>query len=411
MWYTVPGAIENAIREHGSMRAAAAAHNIHHSTLSKWHRKLTGMLAAESNATNNATKRERVGARISDTEAVLVGPVGLTSATELIEQHGLDPAEWDYTPTLNAWETFVDGEHVTLSQIKLVCRRRLSAALMPARSDGWQPSQPKRTKRAKQPQHMMLLGDPHCPLNEPALTDAAMSLAAELQPAHIICLGDAADNSPWKRHKPNPRIDCTPQEALDSTYQWLAQLRAAAPNARIRIIPGNHDWWILDRIKETLPGLATLTRPGDPSPVIGMRHLLRLDELHIELEDTIGEYHDATLQLADDLIAMHGTKTGPHGGALKEAAGWESASIIQGHDHKASIVAITKRRADNTETQRYAISAGTMARRDLGYDPARNCAQAFVIITMHDDGRWHPEHAFYDPQTSTTSWRDWKYTP
>lgn len=392
------------------MRAAAAAHGLHHTTLSKWHRKLTGTPAPASNATA-INRQQRVGARITNTDAVIVGPVGLTSATELLEQHGLDPDEWDYTPTLNAWETYVDGEHVTLSQIKLVCKRRLAAALMPARADGWRPPQPKPAQHVPQPRHIMLLGDPHCPLNEPALTDAAMSLANELQPSEIICLGDAADNSPWKRHKPNPRIDCTPQQALDSTYQWLAQLRAAAPNARIRIIPGNHDWWLLDRIKETLPGLSTLIRPRDPSPVIGMRHLLRLDELHIELEDTLGEYHDATIQIADDLIAMHGTKTGPHGGALKEAAGWEAASIIQGHDHKAAIVAITKRRADDTDTQRYAISAGTMARRDLGYDPARNAAQAFVVITVHNDGRWHPEHAFYDPQTMTTTWRDWKHTP
>lgn len=411
MWYTEPGAIERAIEQHGSIRAAAKANGVHHSTLVKWLQRDRTDGCVTHAPVNNATGSTRVGARITPTNATIVGPIGVTTPRMLLEQHGLDPDEWDYQPTLNAWETYVDGEHVTLSQLKLVCRKRASAMLMPARVEGWKPTRKKPPKKhQKYARHIMLLPDPHCPLDEPTITDAAIALAEIINPAQIICLGDAADNSPWKRHKANPRIDCSPQEALDATYKWLAQLRHAAPDAKMTIIPGNHDWWLLDRVKETLTGLATLTRPGDPSPVIGMRHLLRLDELDITLKDTVGEYHDATYRVLDDLIAMHGTKTGPHGGATKEFAGWEGASIIQGHDHKASTVAMTKRLPDNTEVQRYAISAGTMARRDLGYNPARNVGQGFVVITAYPDGRWHPDHALYDPQHDDVTWQDWRFT-
>lgn len=409
MWYTEPGAVTAAIREHGSLRAAARAHGLHHSTLSKWARRTSGDTHDTNASSVPGTTTSAVGATITNDHAIIVGAVGDLDPNHLLRQHRLDPDEWEYTPTLNAWETYADGEYVTLSQLKLVCKKRVSAILLPARADGWRPSKP-RTRKPSRVRHVMLLPDPHAPLHEPTLTAAALELAAQLKPADIICLGDAADNSPFKRHKANPRIDCTAQEAIDATYVWLADLRNAAPDSRIRIIPGNHDWWLLDRLKETMPQLSTLKRPGDPSPVMGMRHLLRLDELHIELEDTIGEYHDATISITDDLVAMHGTRTGQYGGAVKEFGVWEGASIVQGHDHKAAIVAMTKRLPDNTETQRYAISAGTMARRDLGYNPARNAAQAFVVITIHNDGRWHAEHAYYDPQHDDVTWRDWRYT-
>jgi hypothetical protein len=108
---------------------------------------------------------------------------------------------------------------------------------------------------------------------------------------------------------------------------------------------------------------------------------------------------------------MHGRRTGKHGGAALEIEGWEGTSIGQGHDHKLAVTAITRRLPDNTEVQRWAISAGTMARRNLGYDPRRNVNQGFIVIVVWPDGHWHPEVAAYDPQTMTTTWRDWRYNP
>jgi hypothetical protein len=73
--------------------------------------------------------------------------------------------------------------------------------------------------------------------------------------------------------------------------------------------------------------------------------------------------------------------------------------------------AVTKRLANGTETQRYAINAGTMARRDLGYSAARDCQQGWWVFVVHEDGRWHPEMVLFDPQTSETTWRDWRWQP
>ena len=336
------------------------------------------------------------------------------SPEDVLVEHGLDPAEWDVTSyTSNRWHAPTKHGKQQLEQSKLVARRSVLSMVRPAaaREPGWVAPRPKRFQRSKS-RLIAVFGDPHCPLEERDFVDAQLAWLREYQPTDVWLMGDAADNSPWKRHKRNRRIDCSPQEALDSTYRYLADIRAAVPDARIRLVYGNHDYWIIDRINEAVPQLATLRRPGENgTQIISLNDWLRLDELRIEANETQGEYHDVTVQIADDLVGLHGVKSGPYGGAVREFDTWEGASVLQGHDHKAAIVLISKRLANNTEVQRVAISVGTSARRDLGYDHKRNVNQAFTTVTMHGSGEWHPELAIFNPQTRSTTWRDWIYTP
>ncbi len=333
---------------------------------------------------------------------------------DVLVEHGFDSTAWEVVGyTSNRWHAQTPNGRELFEQSKLVARKRFAAELRPAmpREPGWTSPKPQpcSTTRSRM---TLVLGDPHEPLGERAFIEAQIELIREYQPYRIILLGDTADNSPWKRHKKNRRIDCSAQEAIDATYNYLASIRAAAPNAIIQMVYGNHDYWVIDRILETIPQLATLRQPGPGGKqIICLNDWLRLDELHIEAVETQGEYHDVMLQIMPDLVGMHGVKSGPYGGAVKEFDTWEGASVIQGHDHKTAIVAVAKRLADNTDVQRYAISVGTSARRDLGYDHRRNIGQSFVTLTEYDDGEWHPELGVFNPQTQTTTWRNWRYKP
>lgn len=333
------------------------------------------------------------------------------SPEEVLIEHGLDPEQWDVISyTSNRWEGPTKTGKQQLEQSKLTAKRKKHLLITPAvvREPG-PVFKPKPVKKSGS-QVTLILPDPHAPLHEKPLVEASIALIHHIKPNRIICLGDANDNSPFKRHKKNLRIDCEPQECIDATYELLLGWRQAAPNAEFILLPGNHDFWLKDRVLEMIPGLANLRIAGTDKILIGMELILRLDELGIKYIEAGGEYHDATFLIEPDLIGMHGTKTGQYGGAVSEFSNWEGASVIQGHDHKGAIVLMTKRLADGTEVQRVAMSAGTMARRDLGYDPKRNVNQCFFTITTHEDGQWHPEMAIFNPQTQTTLWRDWSYT-
>lgn len=331
---------------------------------------------------------------------------------EVLKDEGLDPEHWDVVSyTSNKWHAPTATGRELFEQTKLVARRRVESILKPAKSRkaGWIPPKPRLRKRTAK-RLIAALGDPHAPLEETDFVEAQCAWLSVYQPDEIYLMGDAADNSPWKRHKKNRRIDCTAQQALDATYAYLSRIRAAAPNARIVLVYGNHDYWIIDRIMETVPQLGTLRR-ADGTQIVSLADWLRLDELHIETVEVQGEYHDHVVQILPDLIGLHGVASGPYGGAVKEFNNWEGASVIQGHDHKGALVLLSKRLPDGGDVQRIAASVGTSARRDLGYDHKRNVCQSFLTITVTDDHTWHPELAIFNPQTRTTTWRDFAYTP
>lgn len=337
---------------------------------------------------------------------------------QLLVEHGLDPAEWIVTAARpNSWQALApDGEVVTLHQLKVEAQRAVPEALTIRLPSSWTPPKPKPRRRiARLPQLVVLFADPHFPLHEQHLYDGSLALLTEHADriTRIICLGDEGDWSPFKRHRANLRTDTTVNEAIAGTYEGLAGWRNAAPDAEMDLIPGNHTYWLQQRILEELGGkLAQIRRPLDGDvDLLSMRSILHLDHLRINYHDTTGEYHDCMIDLAPDLVLMHGTKTGKHGGATKEQEGWEGASIVQGHDHSLAVTAINRRRPGRGHSQRYAVSAGAMARRDLGYSPKQDVGQGFVVVALWPDGRWGIEMVQYDPQTRSTVWRDWRYQP
>jgi len=425
-WYLEPVELyQKWLRHNRSIKQLHRATNVPERTLRRHLSKLRdeyGMIcdpASANRLSDGQSSRiggENPGCKITDDSAVLIGrpnPMGTASMTpeELFEAHGLDPNSWEYSPTLNRYDVLTgEGGVTTLSQLKIVAKRRINPeTFVIGIKNGWTPPPARKRRKTTKPEYTFVFPDPHAPLNEPTLTEASVALLEELQPSRVICLGDAGDNSPFGRHRKNPRTDCTVEESVSSTYELLARWRNAAPDAGMDIIPGNHDWWLQCRVMEMFPHLMNLKRPGEDFSLLNMRSVLALDSLGITLHDRGGEYHDNVINIADDLMGLHGTKTGKHGGAAKEQDGWEGASIVQGHDHKTAMVAITKRLPGGGETQRYAFSAGTMARRDLGYDPKHNCNQSFMVFTIWPDGRWHPEFALYDPQRDDVTWRDWLY--
>lgn len=345
-----------------------------------------------------------------DTTAVSTKSPDAITPDELLGTHGIDASQMVETSyKANIW-TQADGS--TAHQLTVHAKPKLKLTDYIEIPEPWNGKslKPKgRPHKGPGPRYIPLFPDPHCPLQERALCAAAENWLETFKPDTWICLGDEQDASAFSRHRSNPAFDFDANTGLEETYRQLERWAIAADGVEWLLLPGNHSYWLKLRLLEKLPALAGLKQPGSGVEFLSLDNLLNLKSLNGKAVEAPGEYFDATLQVLEDLTAMHGTKTGKHGGAATEIEGWEGTSIIQGHDHKLTVVAITRRLPDGTEVQRWAVSAGTMAKRELGYDPRRNVNQGFIVIVVWEDGRWKPEIVDYDPQTQSTTWRDWRY--
>lgn len=413
-WYRDPDQCREMIELHGSATAAAKAWGIPPRRVRYWAMK-HGAHTAPS-AQPSASEQTALGASacVGEREATLQTAASATeciSPEELLAQHGLDPAEWSFTASTTCWDAVVgDGEVRTLHRLNVKATKRPEALLGLGLAPGWTPPPAKRRRaRSSEPRIIALLSDPHFPMHEPALIEASIAWLEDIQPSEVVIMGDISDASTFGRHRRNPRTHVTVSEHQRSTHKGLARWRAAAPDARMRLLTGNHDAWWLQRLRELMPDFEQLRdHPESDEPLLTMRRLFALDELRIEHVEPSGEYHDDTLQILPDLVTLHGVKAG-RDAAVKEQAGWEGASIAQGHAHKWQITGVTKRLPGGGETQRFAINVPSMSRRDLGYSHAHDVAQGWMTLSVHDDGLWVPEMAVFDPQTETVLWRDGRW--
>jgi hypothetical protein len=332
---------------------------------------------------------------------------------DLIREKGMDPAEWDYEWEATEWDGLAgDGKVTTLARVKIRCVRKPESIFKFELPTDWRPASAAPPVRDPgQPILCPIFSDPHAPNYQEELVEASVAWLEDFKPERLFCLGDAGNNSPFGRHRPNVRPDLLvdPETAVWSTTELLARWANAAPGAERMLLWGNHDYWLWQRILEWFPKMATFRRWKEESPYLAMSNILRLDDVGWNYVDTAGEYHDNVIEIAPGLMGMHGTRTGKHGGALKEIEKWEGVSIVQGHDHTLGLTAVRYRRPRGEHVQRLGISAGSLANADLGYDPGHNVGQGWPVLSIWPDGQWGVDFALYDPVERTTTWRDWRY--
>jgi len=197
---------------------------------------------------------------------------------------------------------------------------------------------PRATKRAGV-KRALLGGDPQIgfwkdgatgkliPFHDRRALDLFLQVADHEQPELIVWGGDIEDFAEMQdRFLKDPDFEGTTQPAIEETHWWLAQLRAACPDAEIVIMAGNHD----DRLRKAMIThfkAACQLRAADevelPAPLSPER-LLGLRGLGI---DWIGDYPDGEYWLDDGLRTIHGNQVsqvpgGTAAAVLKDADDW-----------------------------------------------------------------------------------------
>lgn len=175
------------------------------------------------------------------------------------------------------------------------------------------------------------------PFHDDTAMDTALSVLRDLQPNLIINLGDTLDLAEMSSFRKEASFALTTQATLDRAHEWLADQRAAVPDAEIRLIEGNHDRRLLNYITDNAKAAFGLRQANTPEswPVFTVPHLLRLDELDVEY---VEGYPAGITWINDRLACVHGERL-----KVEQVVDEERVSIIQGHIHRIARATKTRR--------------------------------------------------------------------
>lgn len=333
---------------------------------------------------------------------------------QFMREHNIDPAEWDVTgQKLNWWDS-PTGD--TLYQQTVHLKRKVSKDVIhPARADGWQAPKQFKTPAKGDPQLVVFAGDQQAPFHDEGLHHDFCMWLKDHQPHKGILIGDTVDFPDVSRHRHNPERNATVNECVQSGYNLLRDYVDSSPSTRWQKLSGNHDERIrnavLDQLRE-LYGVRRAVTPEDDneSAVLGIEHLLRLDELGIDYVDPQGEYAQGQIKVTENLAARHGwlAKKGAGSSALAtlEHLGF---SVLIGHTHRQSLVHKTTHDIDGKPETVAAAEIGCMAQIEggLGYAVSPDWQNGFATATIWPDGFFKIDLATF--VNGTLLWRDERY--
>lgn len=197
------------------------------------------------------------------------------------------------------------------------------------------------------------------PIHDERALACVLAVCEFYQPSHVVVLGDWLDLAGFSSFSTSPALRNQVNAALEHAHYWLAEFRAACPQAVIWLLEGNHEARIARCLADVLPELHGVKRPGDSEPVHSLVHLLRLAELGIEYK---GPYK--THFWLDGVRILHGELLGKKGGetAAKMLDAYREPAVC-GHNHRLELAYMTVHTEYGAQ-QIWAMSCGTLARLD-----------------------------------------------
>jgi len=190
----------------------------------------------------------------------------------------------------------------------------------------------------------------------------ALQVIADIKPEIIVCVGDNIDFPELGKYRTSPAFALTTQASVDRATVFAAQLRSAAPRAKIVWMAGNHEErlpnFILDNAKATF-GL----RKGDAPkswPVMSIPSLCRFDDFNVEYRPG---YPAGEFWINEKLRVIHGTRVKSNGSTAHLYLNSEKTSVIYGHIHRVETAFKTRRDFEGPKTI-MAASPGCLARID-----------------------------------------------
>jgi hypothetical protein len=394
-------AVARALREAGSIAAAARLLGVERRRLSEFVNADTELLALRWSPPQGGA--DALNVRGDDADMTLED-ADLGDLEGIVRAKGLDPDEW-YVTALKVWETYHGDKRATV-----FLRRRVAMAILSPATHVPALARPVPVQRPEgEPDLIVVEGDHQAPYHDPGLDACTTEFVREMQPVEHVFLGDTADFPTISRHPDHPAAMASAQECVDAAYGILRRRADAAPNARRRKLKGNHDWRIEGELLARAERLHGLRPAGDDDAALSLRRLLHLDALGVELvEDPRGWQHAEVVLVEGDhgLVVRHGFITGARTGAKTLAK--LGRSMIVGHGHQKEHAWHLQYPAKRLQQ---AAVAGTMSRVDEVFPHFAvnaNWHQGFATVERWPDGSFIIEHAVYHDGTLYWRNRRWK---
>lgn len=183
------------------------------------------------------------------------------------------------------------------------------------------------------------------PIHDERSMKLARYICRDLQPDHIINLGDSVDFASLSRFNPDSdHFHRTLGPSLQRVHDYYAELRSDNPNATITEVDSNHNVRLKNFVLKNMPQLHGVRRAGssDEYPVMSYPYLANLQHLDV---NWVGGYGAAEFKYADDLAFHHGTiASSKSSTAAKLSKENPDRNIVQGHAHRAETFHRTDRR-------------------------------------------------------------------
>ncbi len=168
-----------------------------------------------------------------------------------------------------------------------------------------------------------IIGDTHNPFQDQRALREVELFLGEYQPDMVVYEGDIGDFYALSKFDKNPARASKLQEDLNSTGTMLKRHRAMLPNARLILIPGNHEYRLQRFLWSQAPALESLD-------------CLRVEELY-KLKDSdveMVEYEEGIL-FNQVFWATHGDVLRVHSGyAAKGMSDKHGGCGMHGHTHR-----------------------------------------------------------------------------
>jgi hypothetical protein len=201
------------------------------------------------------------------------------------------------------------------------------------------------------------IGDIHFPFHDARKLALTQLAVRELYPTTIVLLGDNLDNAMFSRFETRGEWAGSTQQSIDQYAEFLGQLRADAPEAKIIWHEGNHDLRVQKQVRNYNGELLGIRRAGESLGALSLEFLLRCAELDVEY---VSGYPTSEYWHGDNFKTHHGHVTNSTGMAASKVIRDETVSFMTGHTHQAGIVQRTLR-VGREERTIYGIEAGTYA--------------------------------------------------
>ena len=200
----------------------------------------------------------------------------------------------------------------------------------------------------------------------PTHDEAAIALATEIvkdtNPDLVVLVGDNLDLPELGKYRVTPAFQQTTQAAVDRATEVCALIRAAAPNAEIKWLAGNHEERLTNFMLDNAAAAFGI-RPGkapDSWPVLSVPNLCRLDDYDIEY---LAGYPASCLWINEHIKVIHGDLVRSGSSTAHAYLKREKVSVLYGHIHRREWAEQTREDYDGPRTV-LAASPGCLARID-----------------------------------------------